>query len=68
MKEIRFMDISQLALYIHLSKSSIYKMIGSKRIPHHKIQSRLLFEKQEIDLWVLNDGNLYDTPRLPKLQ
>lgn len=67
MKESKFMDIPQLVGYIHFSKSSIYKMIGKNCIPYHKVQGRLLFEQDEIDLWVLNNGRIIDLPHLPKL-
>lgn len=68
MKENRFMNVPMVSDYLKLSKSSIYKMVSNKTIPHRKIGTRTLFVTEEIDNWVLNYGNFEDNlPSLPKL-
>lgn len=52
MTENTFMDMNILSSYICLSKSFIYKKVRKNEIPHYKMGSRTLFEKDEIDQWV----------------
>ena len=68
MKDMRFFDVENLGEYIHLSKSSIYKMVSKNTIPYIKMGSRTLFEREQIDNWVLTGGRMEDSlPNLPKL-
>ena len=48
MEENKFLDVQNLAEYIHLSKSCIYKMVSNKSIPHFKLGTRTLFERNQI--------------------
>lgn len=48
----RLLNIDELAAQIRLAKSSIYRMVSEKRIPHLKISSRLLFDEAEINEWM----------------
>jgi excisionase family DNA binding protein len=67
MTDRKFLDINMASDYLHLSKSSIYKMVSGKTIPHRKIGTRTLFVVEEIDNWVLNNGRMEDDlPSLPK--
>jgi excisionase family DNA binding protein len=47
-----YLEIDELAKYIKLSKSTIYKGTMSHRIPHIKAGKKLLFEKDVIDKWL----------------
>lgn len=68
MKENRFMDVPALAEYIHLAKSTVYKMVSNKTIPFSKIGSRTLFDRVQIDQWVINGGVMEDKlPSLPSV-
>jgi excisionase family DNA binding protein len=68
MEENKFLDVQNLAEYIHLSKSCIYKMVSNKSIPHFKLGTRTLFERNQIDNWVINGGTMVDNlPSLPKV-
>jgi excisionase family DNA binding protein len=69
MIESRFLDIQGVCKYIHLSRSSVYKMVSRNEIPFHKVGSRVLFDIHEIDRFVLNGGRKdEDIPRLPMLK
>ena len=59
------MDVPALAEYIHLAKSTVYKMVSNRTIPFSKIGSRTLFDRVQIDQWVINGGVMDD--RLPTL-
>jgi len=49
-KEI--MNVSELAEYIGVSGSKIYKLIRDKKIPASKIGRQYKFSKQVIDSWL----------------
>lgn len=54
----KFMDLKSLVQYIPLTKSTIYTMVSKGKIPRHKIGKKLIFDKQEIDDWVMNGGKM----------
>lgn len=56
----RILTIQGVCEYTKLSKSTIYKRIMENQIPYHKIGSRTLFMRDEIDEWVRNDGVMTD--------
>ena len=64
--EIRFLTVQMMEEYIHLSKSTIYKMVSNNTIPYKKIGTRTLFDRYEIDLWVNRCGSMYED-KLPEL-
>lgn len=69
MIESRFLDIEGVCKYIHLSRSSVYKMVSRNEIPFHKVGSRVLFDVHEIDRFVHNGGRKdEDIPKLPMLK
>ena len=52
----KFLDIDELADYIHLSKSFIYKRVCYKTIPFVKLGTRTVFVREQIDQWLLMVG------------
>jgi excisionase family DNA binding protein len=68
MEEKKFLDVQELTDYIHMSESYVYKMVSKKLIPHIKLGTRTLFERNQIDNWVINGGEMEDSlPSLPKV-
>ena len=68
MEEKRFLDVQELTNYIHMSESYVYKMVSKQSIPHIKLGTRTLFERNQIDNWVINGGTMVDNlPSLPKV-
>lgn len=49
---MKYLSVQEVALYLRRSKSSLYKLVMNKRIPHYKIEGSLLFIQDEIDEWV----------------
>ena len=47
-----YLNVDELAEYIKLSKSTIYKGTMSHRIPHIKAGKKLLFSQEAIDQWL----------------
>jgi excisionase family DNA binding protein len=68
MEEKRFLDVQELTDYIHMSESYVYKMVSKNSIPHIKLGTRTLFERNQIDAWVINGGRIGESlPPLPKV-
>ena len=68
MEEKRFLDVNGLADYIHMSEIYVYKMVSKNSIPHIKLGTRTLFERNQIDAWVINGGVVKEElPSLPKI-
>jgi len=67
-KNERFLDVTLVAEYIHVSKSLIYLMVSKDQIPHIKIGSRTIFDRLQIDQWALNGcKKVEDLPQLSNL-
>lgn len=49
-----FLNIDELANYISLSKSAIYKLVEKRAIPVIRLNKKLLFKPEEINKWVEN--------------
>jgi len=47
------MDTKQVSEYLKLAVPTIYDKVHKREIPHHKIASKLYFDKKEIDNWIL---------------
>ncbi len=68
MNEEKFLDMDELAEYIKVSKSFLYKRVCYETIPFVKLGSRTVFVKEQIDQWVINGGQMgVDLPELPNL-
>lgn len=68
MTEKKFLDVQELTEYIHMSESYVYKKVSKNQIPHYKLGNRTLFERNQIDNWVINGGVMKeDLPPLPKV-
>ena len=68
MEENKFLDVQELTDYIHMSESYVYKMVSKQLIPHIKLGTRTLFERNQIDSWVISGGRMEDNlPSLPKV-
>jgi len=48
----KWLTLEQIAEYLQMSASSIYKMAQSGKIPAYKIGRQWRFKKEEIDKWV----------------
>lgn len=49
----QYIDIDELAGLIHVSKSQIYMMTSTRRIPHLKVGRRVLFDPERIERWMI---------------
>ena len=47
------MDVGKIARYTELSSRTIYNLVSTGKIPHHRVNAkRVLFDKDEIDEWM----------------
>lgn len=61
-----YMNVLMVSQYLHIAKSTIYKWVGENYIPHKKLGKRVLFFKNDIDKWVMNNGmSVEDLPEVP---
>jgi excisionase family DNA binding protein len=68
MNEKRFLNVKDLCDYIDVSESYVYKKVMKNAIPHIKLGTRTLFERNQIDAWVINGGTMEEKlPSLPKV-
>jgi excisionase family DNA binding protein len=52
--EPKYLTVKMLAEYLHISTSNIYKRITDNSIPHIKMDKRVLFDRDQIDQWMLS--------------
>ncbi len=50
----RYLTVKMLSEYLHISTSNIYKKISDNSIPHIKVDKRVLFDKEQVDQWMLS--------------
>lgn len=63
-----FLNVQELKDYIHVSESFVYKKVSKNQIPYIKLGTRTLFERNQIDAWVINGGVMKeDLPALPEV-
>lgn len=46
--ENKFLDTNEAAKMLKISKSTLYKMVMNKSIPHYKIGNKNLFDENEL--------------------
>lgn len=67
MEQNRFLDVKKVCKYTCLSKSYIYKRVMNKEIPYIKVGGKVIFDRVQIDVWMLNGGQMTeDIPEFPK--
>lgn len=45
---MELLDVKQASKFLNLSKVSIYRLTSKKKIPHYKIGSKILFDKEKL--------------------
>jgi excisionase family DNA binding protein len=47
-----YLTLNEVSEMLHLSKSSVYCYVGSRKIPHIKLGGRLLFPENDLTRWL----------------
>lgn len=50
-----WLDIKELASYLHIKPKSLYSMASTGRIPSYKVNRLLRFKRSEIDSWMVRN-------------
>lgn len=48
------MSVKELSNYLSCSESAIRKLVWNKGIPHFRILTKIMFDKESIDRWIQN--------------
>jgi excisionase family DNA binding protein len=51
------MTISDLAEYLQVSKSSLYKLVQQGKVPGQKVGKHWRFHKEAVDAWLKDRGS-----------
>ncbi len=54
--EDRWLSVDEIAAYIGIKRDTVYKWIGDKNMPAHRIGRLWKFKKDEVDEWVRKRG------------
>jgi excisionase family DNA binding protein len=54
--EDRWLSVDEIGAYLGVKRDTIYKWIGEKNMPAHKIGRLWKFKKEDIDDWVRKGG------------
>lgn len=49
----RWLSVDEIADYLGVKRDTIYKWIGEKSLPAHRLGRLWKFKKEEVDEWVL---------------
>jgi excisionase family DNA binding protein len=50
--EDRWFSVDEIAAYIGIKRDTVYKWIGEKQMPAHRMGRLWKFRKEEVDAWV----------------
>ena len=54
--EDRWLSVDDIATYLGIKRDTVYKWIGDKNMPAHRVGRLWKFRKEEIDEWVRSGG------------
>jgi excisionase family DNA binding protein len=54
--EDRWLSVEEIAIYLGVTRDSIYRWVVSKSLPGHRIGRLWKFRKEEVDEWVRSNG------------
>ncbi|MBG7601911.1 MAG: helix-turn-helix domain-containing protein, partial [Gammaproteobacteria bacterium] len=52
-----FMNVKQVAAYLHLNEKKIYTLVNDGRIPATKVTGKWMFPRELVDRWVLDSSH-----------
>ena len=54
--EDRWLSVREIAAYLGITTDSVYRWIGAKKMPGHRVGRRWKFRTEEVDEWVRSGG------------
>jgi len=55
MVDDRWLSVDEIAGYLGVKRDTVYKWIGRKQMPAHKVGRLWKFRKEDVDQWVRED-------------
>jgi excisionase family DNA binding protein len=56
-----FMDYEDASKFLKIKKGTLYSLVSTRRIPHHRLSGRLVrFSKRALEAWI-NGGKIQIT-------
>ena len=55
---MRILSTAEVAEYLKVSRSYVYKMVKEGRIPYFRSFRKLRFDRERIDMWLGNNTNI----------
>lgn len=63
----RWLSVEEIALYLGISKETVYRWLERGKIPAHRIGKLWKFQTSEVDAWIRTGGAVPDDQqKLPK--
>jgi excisionase family DNA binding protein len=59
--EDRWLSVDEIAAYLGIKRDTVYKWIGDKNMPAHRVGRLWKFRKNEVDAWVTSGGSAETT-------
>jgi excisionase family DNA binding protein len=51
-----FLDIPELAAWLHITIRHVRRLVAERRLPHHKVGGLIRFRRSEIEQWLDTNG------------
>ena len=55
--ERRTITVKEVAQYLGVHTDLIYKLVRENKIPHFRMHTKILFIKESVDNWIVEQGN-----------
>ena len=52
----RWQSVEEIAVYLGVSKDTVYTWVSTKRMPAHRLGRLWKFKRDEVDSWVKSGG------------
>jgi len=52
----QFLDIDQVAAWLHITVRRVRRLVAENRIPNHKVGGRVRLRRSEINEWLATNG------------
>jgi len=52
----RWLSVDEIAAYLGIKRDTVYKWIGEKQMPAHRMGRLWKFRRDEVDEWVISGG------------
>ena len=62
----RWLSVEEIALYLGISKETVYRWLDRGKIPAHRIGKLWKFQTVEVDAWIRAGGSAPDDQKPPK--